>query len=151
MTRYPLYILFALASLVLVARVVAGPFDFLLPVHSPLNAEALIAVSFLLALMLRSRRLQRVVTEPFAATAWPWVLTGSALLVAGAFSLTITAPLLHDSYIHVQHSATMTFSQVLRSVLIHPIPGDLFFRPLGYISYWIDYRRAGANPAFWHS
>jgi hypothetical protein len=152
MTRYPLYVLFAAASLVLLARVVMGPFDLAgLSVHSPLNAEALIAVSFLLALLLRSRRLQEVSAESIPPAAWPWILPACAILITIAFVPGIGAPLLHDSYVHVENSATRTFAQILHASLIRPQPGDLFFRPLGNISYWLDYRWAGTEPALWHS
>ncbi len=155
MKRAPLcllfYVLFAVASIVLVARSLGGPFDLLLPVHSPLNAEALIAVSFLLALVLRSRRLVEVVPELVPAAWWPVILGACGGLVAIAFLPGIDAPLLHDSYIHVQHSATMSFGEMLGGAFLHPIQGEFFFRPLGYLSYWIDYHWAGANPSRWHA
>lgn len=66
-----------------------------------------------------------------------------------AVLITLDAPLLHDSYAHVAEAATETFSQAL-AYFTHPSANDLFFRPLGYLSYWLDYRWAGTNATLWH-
>lgn len=146
-----LYGVFAAASLVLLARTLGGPFRLGLPVHSPLNAEGIAAVSFLLALLLRSRRLQEVVPDPVPASAWPWVLAGAALLIVSAFLPTLTAPLLHDSYIHVEYARRLSFAEQWHAAWVRPLPEYLFFRPLGFLSYWLDSRWAGVTPGLWHA
>ncbi|MGH9916370.1 MAG: hypothetical protein ACRD63_13915, partial [Pyrinomonadaceae bacterium] len=60
------------------------------------------------------------------------------------------APLVHDDYTHLMLAAQSTWKTIVNSFFIHPQGGDDFFRPLGYISYWFDYRWAGADPFRWH-
>ena len=65
------------------------------------------------------------------------------------FLITLNAPLLHDSYAHVTAAASERFGDVL-TFFRRPSGSDLFFRPLGYISYWVDFKWAGYEPARWH-
>ncbi len=39
---------------------------------------------------------------------------------------------------------------VLLTSFVTPRPGDLFFRPVGYLSYWLDYKWAGVEPVRWN-
>jgi hypothetical protein len=142
-------IIFAAASLVLLARVILGPFHLGISVNSPLNAEGVVALSFLLALLLRARQRQESAATTLVR---PAILGACALLVAIAFLPGVTAPLLHDSYIHVWLAATEPWTTMLRNIFIrYSAASGPFFRPLGFITYWIDYRWAGFNPTLWHA
>jgi hypothetical protein len=76
-------------------------------------------------------------------------LVGLVLSATLPFFITLNAPLLHDSYAHVTGAATERLRDVL-TFFWHPSANDLFFRPLGYISYWIDFKWAGYEPGRWH-
>lgn len=73
------------------------------------------------------------------------------LAVAAAFWRVLSMPLLHDSYGHVYTAGHESLPQVLRMFTSHPEHGDFFFRPLGYLSFWIDAHWAGASPLRWHA
>jgi hypothetical protein len=60
-------------------------------------------------------------------------------------------PFLFDDYTHLSNSARQSWGEMISNALLtHPTVGDFFFRPLGYVSYWLDYRWAGDDPLRWH-
>jgi hypothetical protein len=60
-------------------------------------------------------------------------------------------PFLFDDYTHLTNAARQSWSEMIaHSLLVHPTSGDFFFRPAGYISYWLDYRWAGDQASRWH-
>lgn len=150
-SRWALFVLLAVffgASAVLLRFEFWGSFRLILPVQSPVNAESIIALDFLLIVFLRVRS-QRDYGK-VARTAPHIVFIACTAIVAFVpFSITIGAPLVHDSYTHVGEAATETWRQV-RAFFTHPSGGDLFYRPLGYLSYWLDFRWAGYDPFRWH-
>jgi hypothetical protein len=139
----PLVVIFAATSLVFLARMILGPFHLGLSVNSPLNAEGLVAVSFLLALLLRKTQ---------SNTSDTTRLSPAVLILCGfAFLPTLNAPLLHDSYLHVGLAAAESWTTMLRHSFIgYSGQSGPFFRPLGFMTFWIDYRWAGINPSLWH-
>ncbi len=73
------------------------------------------------------------------------------LLAAVPFFLTIKDPFLFDSYSHVVTASRESFQEVLRTAYVHPTGGDFFFRPFGYLNYWLEYRWAGYSSVMWHA
>lgn len=76
-------------------------------------------------------------------------LVGLMLSATLPFLITLNTPLLHDSYAHIANAANERLHDVL-AFFWAPSANDWFFRPLGYISYWIDFKWAGYKPALWH-
>jgi hypothetical protein len=114
-----------------------------------MNAESIIGLSFVLLILLRTRKRRRVATAQTRNFSPSWVI-GIVILATLPFFITLNAPLLHDSYAHVAEAAGSTFRDALRYFVI-PSANDLFFRPLGYLSYWTDFHWAGFDPFRWHA
>lgn len=120
--------------------------------HSPLNLESFTFLLFAAAILSVKGR-ENPLSAPIASNRA--VTIGSGLLIAAvtvaAYWRSLSAPFLFDDYTHLAMVRTETWSaMVARSLLTHPQGGDYFFRPLGYLSYWLDYRWAGENAALWH-
>ncbi|MDP9052795.1 MAG: hypothetical protein M3N93_00610 [Acidobacteriota bacterium] len=143
--RAVLWVLYVAAAAILMAWIFLGPFHLILPVSNPLNAEAIAALAFLLLTLLRTRMPEAPSPgkgASFAVIAPVIAITGLAFLPA------VNNPLLHDAYSHVWNAATGTWSG-LYSILAPP-PGSAFFRPLGDLSYRLDYNWAGTNATAWN-
>ncbi|HUO31870.1 MAG TPA: glycosyltransferase family 39 protein [Bryobacteraceae bacterium] len=115
--------------------------------HSLLNVEGILAVAFLAILFLGSRAAvagERGGTRIASAAV-------IAVLIALAFAGTLRSPFLYDDYTHVTDAAHYTVGVALAQFgpVAHP-PG-LFFRPLGFFLYWLNYLFAGSNPLVWHA
>lgn len=125
-----------------------GPFKLVLPTQSPVNVESIIAIAFSLAIFLRARSYPVVRHADFFFSHSFWV-TCIALTAFCPFLITINAPLVHDSYAHVGRAATESWRQAL-AFFTHPSGGDLFFRPIGYVTYWFNFKWAAYEPFRWH-
>jgi hypothetical protein len=146
---------FISASAVLLRFTSWGPFHLLLPVNSPVNAESVIALSFVLLLFLSFS----FPTRTHLPTAWltqhrfQSSVTPVALIIlitALSFCMSLNIPLLYDAYGDVENAAHQTFAQVFGTFYQHPVSGDFFFRPIGNLTYWFDFKWAGFNPFYWH-
>lgn len=148
MGRLALFVIFLGATFLLLRFTFLGSFKLILPVRSPINAESIIGVSFLLLLLLPR-------SKPAAGNATQSQTADSVLIVSLAaaavlpFLLTIDAPLLHDSYTHVAEAASESWHHAL-AFLRHPSGSDLFFRPFGYIAYWLEFKWAAYSSLQWH-
>jgi len=149
MLRIALWAVYAAAGAVLVAWMFMGPFHLIQPVSNPLNAEGVLALSFLLLTLCRRDAPSR---EAPGTTRSTTVISVSAVLMCTglAFVPALDNPLLHDAYTHVTSAATQTWAGLVHSVVAHPTGGDEFFRPLGYFTYWLDAKWAGTNPIAWN-
>lgn len=150
-SRLGLFILFAFflgASAVLLTFEFRGPFRLILPVQSPINAESIIGLAFLIAIFLRARS---YCATPRADLSLPhsFFVAYAGLAALCPFLITINAPLVHDSYAHVGRAATEGWREAL-AFFTHPSGGDLFFRPIGYVTYWLDFKWAAYDPFRWH-
>ena len=144
---------FLVASFLLLLRAFLGPFA----IRSPLNLESFTFLFFAFAILFgrtqlanaRGSVLSRDRGRPLGR-AIVHCLFLAALTIA-VYWRSIQTPFLFDDYTHLALARSETWSAVVsRSLLTHPQGGDYFFRPLGYLSYWLDYRWAGENAALWH-
>jgi hypothetical protein len=140
---------YLVASVLLLLRVFLGPFA----IRSPLNLESFTFLFFALA-VLSVKRLKGTLTPQIATNRAATIGSGLfiAALTVAVYWRSIHTPFLFDDYTHLALARSETWSAVVtRSLLTHPQGGDYFFRPLGYLSYWLDYRWAGDSAALWHS
>ncbi len=136
---------FLVASLLLVVRAFLGPFA----IRSPLNLESFTFLLFAFAIF-SVEPTSNELNRDRQGAAVIHCLCIAALTIA-VYWRSIQTPFLFDDYTHLALARTETWSAVVsRSLLTHPQGGDYFFRPLGYLSYWLDYRWAGENAPLWH-
>ena len=138
--RLVLWAALILSALVLAARAIAGPFHFILPVTSPMNAEGVFALSGvgLLACPARGARSG----SPSNLERFPPTLAPAILIVAAfvAYSWTFQFPFLADDYDHIPHAIHAT-PAYLGSLFTHPA-ADRFFRPAAFVLYAAEARIA---------
>ena len=135
---------FLVVSFLLLLRAFLGPFA----IRSPLNLESFSFLLFAFAII--SAKSQNALPSRDRQGAVVHCLCITALTIA-VYWRSIQTPFLFDDYTHLALARSETWSAVVaRSLLTHPQGGDYFFRPLGYLSYWLDYRWAGENAALWH-
>ena len=153
--RLILLLLFLGASAVLVRFTFWGPFKLLMSVNVPINSESIIAVSFVLLLFLnlslqKNRQVQTAGSTEryFPSGAVPVILI--VAITTSSFWMTTRVPLLYDAYTDVAMAAHETFAEVLGTFYMHPNGGDFFFRPVGNLTYWFDFKWAEFNPFYWH-
>src|ERR1022692_4879187 len=169
-----LYSLMALAAALLAIRLVVGPFrSGLVTVNSPANAGAAVAVSFVLLALIAAKNPAGFVAVSFVllaliaaknpagplpesctARALPrpvWVdLTVLVAATALAFWRNLGSPFVYDDYGHIVQTSHATWRILADAFQREPGGHGLFFRPVGFISYWLDYRWAGGHAVRWH-
>ena len=143
-----LFSLMAAAATLLAIRLLAGPFhSALVSVNSPVNAASVVAVAFVLLILIRAQR-AAAATQP-AGRLW-LDLTVLAGAVAVAFSPNLRSPFVYDDYGHILQMSYTTWSAL--AGLFKPVPDGhpLFFRPIGFAFYWLDFHWAGSHAVRWH-
>jgi hypothetical protein len=147
---------FAVAGAILFTQFVAGFWTPLQPRRALVNASSFTFVAFALLAALNGRG-----SEPGFSKITPSYFVGgrfaalSVLGIAAAAAIgylpSLADPFLFDDYTHLENAAEQSWSQVIaNSLFVHPTAGDFFFRPVGYISYWLDFRWAGYDSWRWH-
>lgn len=136
------------AGAVLLRFALGGSFQLILPVNSPVNAESILGISFLLLLFLQTGT-RHVELTPERTKLDLAVASYIAIIAILPYLIRVNAPLLHDSYAHVAEAANESWPKVL-AYFVHPTASDRSFRPLGYLSYWFDFKWAGYDPVRWH-
>src|ERR1700722_902628 len=69
--------------------------------------------------------------------------------VALLFTPILRTPFLYDDYTHITDASQFTWRSVAHQ--FGPVTGlGLFFRPVGFFFYWLNYLLARANPVWWH-
>jgi hypothetical protein len=106
-----------------------------------IHLESASASAFIAGLCLRARKAR---SAKVAAAGLP-------LLTIVPFLITLKAPFLFDSNAHLVNASQQSFQRALRFFYGHPALSDFFFRPLGYMDYWLEYRWAGFSPVLWHA
>ena len=67
-----------------------------------------------------------------------------------SFWMNLSVPLLYDSYTDVAIAAHESFAEVFGTFYQHPVSGDFFFRPIGNLTYWLDFKWSAFDPFRWH-
>jgi hypothetical protein len=112
--------------------------------HALFNIEALIALGFLAALLLRGG-----VPERTTANGLRLALLIIVVVVAAAFAPILRTPFLYDDYTHITDASRFTLRVAVQE--FEPVGGrGLFFRPVGFFLYWLNYLWAAADPFWWH-
>jgi len=145
-----LYSALTVAAVLLAIRFIAGPFHSpLVTVNSPVNAAAAVAVSFVLLAMIAAKNPAGGPPEPGTSGCWQDLAILIAV-TAAAFSPNLGSPFVYDDYGHIVETSHATW-RILTDAF-RPVPGGhgLFFRPVGFISYWLDYQWAGVHALRWH-
>jgi hypothetical protein len=109
------------------------------------------ALSFLaiIGFLFASSRREEPPSLNKAPLLWALVPTLAGLLV---YAHTLGYAFVFDDYVHLGNALTETASAMLERVLWrHPQGQDVFFRPVGYISYWLNFRWAALSPTAWHA
>ena len=146
--RYILIGALSLSGLLLAARAALGPLAAPVPVHSPLNAEAIFGISLTLLLLLAAAdRSQPGPLRRFQPVDAALAL-GLLCLIAAAFSRTLAFYFLSDDFVLLK--LAQGFHAAWRP-LFTTAGGDGFYRPLGYLSLAATSLWAGSNPALWHA
>ncbi len=117
--------------------------------HALMNVEGIIALSFLALLFARGR--VSVPMNPATAAGFGWLaVVAIIVIVAAAFTPILHTSFLYDDYTHITDASRSSWLSVAKQ--FGPVNGrGLFFRPLGFFFYWLNYLWAGANPTWWHA
>jgi hypothetical protein len=121
--------------------------------HALMNAEGIIAVSFLLILYVRSREPQPPPTgrvDGFDALNCPFAVALIAIVISLAFAGILRTPFLYDDYTHITDASGYTWGSIARQ-FGQTAGRGLFFRPAGFFLYWLNYLWAGPDPERWHA
>jgi len=147
--RRLLWAALTISALVIAARAIAGPFHFIVPITSPMNAEGVFALSGMGLLACPARAASSAVTT--TPDRIPLHLTAAILAAAAvtAYTWTFSFPFLADDYDHIPHAIHATPSYLL-SLFTHAA-ADRFFRPLVFVLYAAQARIGGFNRDAWHA
>ncbi|MEP7353716.1 MAG: hypothetical protein ABI824_10835 [Acidobacteriota bacterium] len=143
--RLGLLATFCIAALLLTIRALVGPFSL---VRSPLNVEAIAAVSAML--LWASSRTQASTDQgqsPQPTLPTAWCIATLIVLVAAAFWHSLSFPLIFDDYVHLPAVLHAPSSFWVDQWTIPAV--DHFFRPLGMYDYRIDAMFAGHDEFRW--
>ncbi len=116
--------------------------------HTVLNIESFIALGFLVAMFARSNGHDHADRSPNRYFVVGLTLCFTVLIV---YWRVLGAPFLFDDYTHI----TNAHDESLRTTLsaFGPVahkPGQ-FYRPFGFLVYWLNYVIAGPDPRLWHA
>ena len=146
------WVMFAAFAVILVARTLAGTLiHWPMMTWSPLNVESFSTVSFLLLLFARAEGGRGVPLIQAEGSLRETI--GSiglvVLLCFLAFYHSLGAPFLFDDYGHLMLVAHASLHDMLAA--FYRPHQDIFFRPLGFLSFFLDFQWARFHPNLWHS
>lgn len=145
-----LHLILVVAAGLLAVRFVAGPFHLpLLTVNSPVNAAGVVAVSFVLLAIARAGNRSSISGVP-RVNQWVLLAGLAALITTATFWRNLGAPFVYDDYTHIVQTSHATWRILVDAFRREPGGHGLFFRPLTFISFWLDYQWAGKVAARWH-
>ena len=117
--------------------------------HSLLNVESLVALGVLVVLFVRSRNIEAAVENK--PSRYPAVFLALCCAILLVYWPVLSAPFVYDDYTHIADAQHSTGRLMLASFgPVEHKPG-LFFRPFGFLVYWLNYLVAGADPRLWHA
>jgi hypothetical protein len=122
----------------------------LLSGHSLLNVESVITLGFLAMLFVRSRKASVSLQDP-EPSRYPTVFFALFCAILIVYWPILGAPFVYDDYTHISDAQHSTIQLAMASFgpVTHK-PG-LFFRPFGFLVYWLNYLVTGADPRLWHA
>lgn len=116
--------------------------------HALMNVEGIIALSFL-ALLYGRGGIKDLGGGRFDVRQPALAVVAIAVVISLAFAPILRAPFLYDDYTHITDASRFSWSVATRQ--FGPVAGrGLFFRPVGFFLYWVNYSFARANPLWWH-
>jgi hypothetical protein len=117
--------------------------------HALMNAEGIVALSFLA--LLYARGSARAGGESGFDALGPALAVAVIIVVVSlAFAPILRTPFLYDDYTHIADASRSTWRSV--ALQFGPVAGrGLFFRPMGFFFYWLNYLFARDNPTWWHA
>jgi hypothetical protein len=124
------------------------PLEFL-SAHSLLNIESAIALLFLAGVLARAS--QNSQPANFREPSLVWIYLSLSLVVAIAYWRVLGEGFLFDDYTHITDARNATFASILADFGPVEHPPGLFFRPFGFLIYWLNYLIAGPHPLLWHA
>ncbi len=78
-------------------------------------------------------------------------IAGVLLATVAAFVPSLWFPFLFDDYVHLLFVSTESWRTLIERVVIHhPTGGDMFFRPLGDLTFHLTYQWSGFDFRRWH-
>jgi hypothetical protein len=138
----------AVAAALLAIRFMVGPFrSALATVNSPVNAGAAAAVAFVLLALIAAGNRAAAIALPGPGKVG---LTVLVIATAVAFWPNLQSPFVYDDYGHIAEASHTTWQILADAFRRFPGGHGLFFRPVGFISYWLDYQWAGGHAVRWH-
>jgi hypothetical protein len=118
--------------------------------HALMNVEGIVALSFVAILFARGGRAPDGGAEGFDALRPAVAMAAIIVVISLAFAPILRTPFLYDDYTHITDASRFTWRSVAQQ--FGPAAGrGLFFRPVGFFLYWLNYLWARANPTFWHA
>jgi hypothetical protein len=117
--------------------------------HALMNVEGIVALSSLALLYVRRTGVEDLGRDHFDVHHPALALAVIAVVISLAFAPILQAPFLYDDYTHITDAARFTWSVAARQ--FGPVAGrGLFFRPVGFFLYWVNYWWARGHPVWWH-
>ncbi len=134
----------------LLLRVWIGPIKGLISARSTLNVSAVAFLCFCGCLIKPGlSQGPRPVSLSFRSR--PLAIAGVLLATVGAFIPSLWFPFVFDDYVHLLFVSSESWRMLIERVLIHhPSGGDMFFRPLGDLSFELIYQWSGFDFRRWH-
>ncbi len=112
-----------------------------------LNAGCIFAVAFWICVLLRS---QQQPTPPLRSRPHLWLAAIAAIAISlAAFQSTLWNPFQFDAFTHLFEVRDAALPAILARFGRNS-GENLFFRPVGWLAYWIDAHSSGADLLRWH-
>ncbi len=117
--------------------------------HALINTESFTALAFLILVFVRSR--PGNLRDPDEKQNRYFLVAVALCAVIGvAYWNILSAPFLYDDYTHITDARNSTLRSVLSTFGPEPHKPGLFYRPLGFLIYWLNFQLAGIHPSVWH-
>ena len=128
----------------------------LVSAHSLLNLESFAALGFLVAILARSSSpassssAAKSLDAGIAGRHWTvYILLPAAILLF--YWPVLSAPFLYDDYTHITDARNADWRSIAAAFGPVENPPGLFYRPFGFLVYWLNYLIAGPDPRLWHA
>ena len=116
--------------------------------HSLLNIETLAALAFLVAILARGGGRDSPESSTNSGRRLP-VFIGLCTAIILFYWQVLSAPFVYDDYTHITDARHADFNSIMAA--FGPVENGFFYRPFGFLIYWLNYLIAGPNPKVWHA